>query len=353
VRLERSLDGGSTWSTLNSYTGTMPGVGQSVTITSSAGEADVLVRFRLDTDSSVSSAGPRLDNITATCDLAPEAAPYEDDFAGGAAGWDLTGWAASGGDVNYLLYPNSIDRSAISPTFDCSGEASDMTFSFDLTGSTESGFDNVRFERSIDGGSSWTLVQNYTGSMPGAGQSLTIPGSAGQDDVVVRFRLTTDGSVNSAGPRFDNVSSTCGAAAAGSYSQNFDAGLGDWTATGWSISGGALSYLSYPNSIDHAAVTPVLDCSGEASNMDVTFNLTGMTETNFDYVRMDRSLDGGSTWATVQSWTGSMPGAQAITIASSAGDDNVRIRFRLDTDSSVSSSGPILDDFTATCGAAL
>lgn len=352
VFVQSSIDEGATWTTIGEFAGLFAGTQRVLAVADGAGESDVRLRFVMESDGSVTYSGPEIDDFGITCELAPEPPAWEDDFADGSAGWTLTGWSIDSATLAYPWYPNRANASAISPTFDCTDAGGNMTLSFDLTGSTEACCDTLYLERSIDGGSSWFVVDWWRGSMPGPGQSVTLASTSGEADVRFRTRLLTDGAFNSPGPRFDNFEGSCELAPEIPYEEDFDDGAGLWTTGGWNAVGGQLSQLSYANNLNISAVSPTFDCSDVGADMVFGFDLTGRTENGFDRVYLERSLDGGSTWTAIRNYTDAMPGeGQEVTVAGSDGQDDVMIRFRLYTDGFVSSSGPRIDNVTATCEA--
>ena len=73
-------------------------------------------------------------------------------------------------------------------------------------------------------------------------------------------------------------------------------------------------------------------------------------EPGYDTGRVEISVDGGSTWMLLASFTGHQPGwaAQEISLASYAGRPNVRLRFRLSSDIFVNFDGWRIDDVRVT-----
>jgi hypothetical protein len=126
------------------------------------------VRFRLTSDGSVSAPGPILDDIRGTCSTGVRPPVFTEDFADGSHGFTLaTGWTVSSGALRNAYDNNSLDY-ATAPTFDCSDEVYAPQITFDLGGLTESFFDDVLVQTSIDGGSTWVTRASYDGVFDGS-----------------------------------------------------------------------------------------------------------------------------------------------------------------------------------------
>ncbi|MAC25064.1 MAG: hypothetical protein CMN29_28555 [Sandaracinus sp.] len=163
---------------------------------------------------------------------------YETDFEGGEDGWTADSlWeygmpaatvidsAASGTSawVTNLTgdYPSSADASLTSPSIDLSAAVDDPVISFSLNYDTENCCDEGWLEVSIDGGTTWTKVlgdagatgwyddtssNEWDGSSEGwITSSAILEGTAREPDVRVRFRFTSDGSVQNEGFAVDDV----------------------------------------------------------------------------------------------------------------------------------------------------
>ena len=75
---------------------------------------------------------------------------------------------------------------------------------------TESGYDFFRVEVSTNGGTSWTQIRSVSGTSSGypswaAQVSLSLNAYAGQSNVKVRFRFTSDSTIADWGVAFDDV----------------------------------------------------------------------------------------------------------------------------------------------------
>jgi hypothetical protein len=144
----------------------------------------------------------------------------------GAAGWTLTkntgsGWSIEAStdvhsgasrfktNVGYTTYINSADWAVVSPAFSLAGKTS-ATLTFYDKYKTESGYDFWRVEISTNGGTSWTQLRSVSGQSSGypswAPQvSLSLNAYAGQTNVKLRFRFTSDGSVADWGVALDDI----------------------------------------------------------------------------------------------------------------------------------------------------
>jgi len=118
-------------------------------------------------------------------------------------------------------YPNNANDTLTSGIFDFSLLTADPSIYFDLSYITETNYDEVWLEFSLDGGAAWTKLID-DGSAVGWYNDLTnqwweggdaawntvsntIPESAGVSSVQVRFIFSSDGSSNRDGIAIDNV----------------------------------------------------------------------------------------------------------------------------------------------------
>ncbi len=113
-------------------------------------------------------------------------------------------------------YVNNLDQSLISPSFSLAGKTS-ASLTYFAKRQTESSYDFFRVEVSTNGGSSWTSLSSVSGSSSGftttAGSGMlsntvSLTPYAGQANVMIRFRLTTDVSVTQWGVALDDVTVT-------------------------------------------------------------------------------------------------------------------------------------------------
>jgi len=108
-----------------------------------------------------------------------------------------------GDDQNYL---DNMNSSLITPEFAVGSQA---TVSFWHKYVIENGYDYGFLEYSTDGGSSWAELANYTGNLSDwAQQSYDINGIPLGSRVMLRFRFTSDYSLNYSGWHIDDISVT-------------------------------------------------------------------------------------------------------------------------------------------------
>ena len=83
-------------------------------------------------------------------------------------------------------------------------------------------------------------------------------------------------------------------------------------------------------------------------NVELSFFHTYTTESNYDYAIVEYSTNGGSTWSEAIRWDGSNSGWDEVVLQlpDLNGAAQARIRFRLDTDGSVTRDGWHIDDIT-------
>ena len=144
----------------------------------------------------------------------------------GAPGWTFTKNAGSGwsietstdsrsgakrfkSNVGFATYYDGADWSVVSPAFSLAGKTS-AALTFYNKYRTESGYDFFRVEISTNGGSTWTQLRSVSGQSAGypswATQvSLSLNGYAGQSNVKIRFRFTSDSTIADWGVAFDDV----------------------------------------------------------------------------------------------------------------------------------------------------
>jgi immune inhibitor A len=132
-------------------------------------------------------------------------------------------WSGRGDDLN-----NKLTRSVPA--------ASRVVVSADAWYQIEDGFDYFYAEYSLDNGATWTKAGNgLTGASKGWTSKRWAYDPKGKPSLF-RFRYQTDGGVNEAGVFLDDISV---APAKGTvFTDGAEAGPGDWTAQGWTISTG-------------------------------------------------------------------------------------------------------------------
>ncbi|MCK5453073.1 MAG: immune inhibitor A, partial [Calditrichia bacterium] len=143
------------------------------------------------------------------------------------------------------------------------------------------------------------------------------------------------------------------------FSDDFESGLGNWTGD-WALTNTAShspanSYTDSPvgnyppNSTLIGAMANGVDLStffGATLEFYTKYEL----ETGFDYCYLEVSTDGGSNWLNLRTYNGEGVVTQftleSLDIGAFAGQSDVRIRFRLVTDSGYETDGMYVDDLT-------
>lgn len=144
------------------------------------------------------------------------------------------------------------------------------------------------------------------------------------------------------------------------FSDDFEGGLTNWTYTGlWNTT---IEYAyspsncftdspggNYPDMFSSEAAMNVSADLSTALDADIQFMALVDLETAFDYVYVDVSSDGGGSWTNVYvlngegmfTWTN-----YTIPIGAFVGSDDVRVRFRFESDAAYNVDGLYIDDFT-------
>ena len=110
---------------------------------------------------------------------------------------------------------------------------------------------------------------------------------------------------------------------------------------------------NYGNSGDARLTTPTLNLAG-ATSASLTYAFKHSTEANFDFFEVRISTDGGVNWTNLvrvsglsAGWNGWAPPA-SINLNAYAGQTNVKVQFRLTTDTSVTAFGVAVDEVKIT-----
>ncbi|MCI0520815.1 MAG: PKD domain-containing protein [Chloroflexi bacterium] len=140
------------------------------------------------------------------------------------------------------------------------------------------------------------------------------------------------------------------------FSDDVESGDAGWTAsTPWAITTSnahSPSHAwtdspsgSYGNNLNISLTSPLLDLS-DYSSIALSFWHSYATESGWDYVRVEYSTNGGTSWNSLQVYSGSSGGWREETFSIPALDGlaNARIRFRFTTDSNTVNDGWYLDD---------
>jgi len=155
--------------------------------------------------------------VTEDFDLAPFTGVLADDVEAGNLGWTAGGsWAIttaeafspshSWTDSPGSLYANNTSSSLTSGSFDLQGLVG-VNLTFRHRHDFEPGFDFGRVEVSTNGGGSWTEVMAVTGDSGAewARAEISLAALDNAADARIRFRVTSDGSVQAEGWYLDDI----------------------------------------------------------------------------------------------------------------------------------------------------
>lgn len=160
---------------------------------------------------------------TVTHDFAlyPSCALIDDDVESGNQGWTVQSpWVIQnniGGNASHVWntpsYGNNLNSSLTSASLNLLGYA-ELALEFDDRCDTESGYDYGHVEFSSNGGSTWTQLYECNGQTSWQSHRLDLPAGANNAAAFkLRFRLSSDGSVNRSGWAVDNIRLEAGGAA--------------------------------------------------------------------------------------------------------------------------------------------
>ncbi len=165
----------------------------------------------------------------------------------------------------------------------------------------------------------------------------------GVGNLVLAGLILGAGSLNGSYPFFDN----------------FESGLGNWSAGGtWGLT--TVRYASATRSVTDSPGAFYTNNTDAALTLAGSIGLVGATrpalsffhqyalETGYDFGRVEVSTNGGATWlpTPLAAYTGNLGtmSREQLDLSAYTGQANVRIRFRLVTDSSVVMDGWYVDD---------
>ncbi len=138
------------------------------------------------------------------------------------------------------------------------------------------------------------------------------------------------------------------------FADNLESGLGNWTTTGnWGTTSN--SYHSFVTSLTDSPVGEYNDQSSTSATLNGTYQAATLSfwhkydiEDGYDYGRVQVSANGGA-WTSLVSYDGTQSTWQQVTLDLDAySGQNLRFRFLLDTDYSVTRDGWYIDDITLT-----
>lgn len=229
-----------------------------------------------------------------------------------------------------------------------------MSASFMMRYDLESGYDFLRVEVSTNGGGAWTTLQSITGSSGTAFKPFSIPlASYVGQTVQIRFRLTSDNTLVGDGVYIDDFSVQNLAV---NFSDNVE-GAANFTGTGstWVVStesassptkawndGPGTNYANNTNQLLKGTVDLDAEASGSQS---IVFKGLINTEAGYDFLSVNTSSDGGTSWVPRGSYSGTNSGFNTYTTPVGV-LGTVRLGFRLTSDSSNVSSGVAVDDIS-------
>ena len=227
-----------------------------------------------------------------------------------------------------------------------------MTATYMMRYDLESGYDFLSLEVSTDGGSTWSSINTTTGASGGAFKSFSVPLNAyiGQT-IRLRWHMTSDSSVNADGVYIDdfalqNLSTTFSDNVEGSA--NFSGAGSTWVIStessaspthAWNDSPGS----SYANNTNQM-LKGITDIDAAAvGSPAVTFKGMINTEAGFDFLNVQTSSDGGTTWNQRGAFSGMFTAFSNYYVPMNV-IGIARLGFQLTSDSSVVGNGVSLDD---------
>ncbi len=146
------------------------------------------------------------------------------------------------------------------------------------------------------------------------------------------------------------------------FTDNFESGSNNWTLTGsWGLSTAASHSTShsltesptgnYANSLNYitASMSNGVNLTS-ALSANLSFWAKYSIEGGFDYMYVDVSANGGSTWVNVDSYDGNLTTWTqfSYSLGGYVGNSNVKVRFRFYSDGAVNYDGMYIDDFVIT-----
>ncbi|MBI3911134.1 MAG: S8 family serine peptidase [Armatimonadetes bacterium] len=216
----------------------------------------------------------------------------------------------------------------------------------------ESDLDFLYVEVSADNGLTWAPHLALTGISGWTLYSVPLAPYRGQS-VKVRFRLVTDGSVVQDGVWLDDIRISTRRTATYALEDNVEgtlqfSGPSPWAATTEERFSPIRSYTDSPSGpyadyLDISLTQNVL--ASTAGFVPVLlFWATIDVEQGWDYLHVEVSTDDGASWRRLSSRTGTTRGIFYNLPLTAFLGQNVKVRFRLVTDTSVTQDGVWLDD---------
>ncbi len=115
---------------------------------------------------------------------------------------------------------------------------------------------------------------------------------------------------------------------------------------------------TYVNNLDQSLISPAFSLTGKTS-ATLTYYFKHSTESGYDFFRVEVSTNGGTSWTSLSSTSGASSGfsqtagsgfapQKTISLTPYVGNANVKIRFRLTSDVSITGWGAAVDDIVVT-----
>jgi hypothetical protein len=241
--------------------------------------------------------------------------------------------------------------------------ASSTTATIDLVSSA---FDTWLIVKSSAGATTALAQDDDAGDGTNSRISLSVAGGT------TYYIEATSYSANATGTY--TLAAACTGSTTTVLSEGAESGAAGWTAStntsgnNWVISAngrrtGANGFRSnnaaatYPNNLDQSLISPAFSLAGKSA-ASLTYYYKQQTETNYDFLRVEVSTNGGASWTSLSSVSTTSSGftttagsgmvARTISLNSYAGQGSVTLRFRLTTDVSVVYWGAAIDDIVVT-----
>ncbi len=337
----------------------MPGVSETMTVTGLEPETEYTFQLRVLDDGGGSSF-----SITATGATLAETLVFSDDMENGTNGWTATSnhptvWTQTTSSTHSSThswtdspagsYPPDLITSLVSPLTSLSG-ASAATLTFWQRYDLESGYDFGHVEASADG-TTWTTLLTMTGTNL-AWSPVTVPlPYAGSPAVRIRFRLTSDSTIEADGWYVDDVKipiSSQGTVVLLDDDLSSPAGWAFDPGSSWGIEAG--SFLADSPGVDYESST--IDAVRRATPLDlsftaeawVSFDLQNDLETGYDFLYFEASTD-STHWYQIGRWTGNHPlYRETFDLSRFAGQPTLWLRFVISTDVGIARDGVSVDN---------
>ncbi len=222
-----------------------------------------------------------------------------------------------------------------------------VAFKFQAKVDLESNYDFLYIEVQKNGGA-WQTLTRLTGARDWTQYGATLDAMNG-DSMRVRFRMTSDGSVVRDGVYLDDFVMV---PVTPVFSDSFE-GTNNFSAqTPWAKVADAFSPVtawadspggSYGANANTALTgTNTIDLRGIADPallMQAKYDL----ETNYDYLNIEQSADGGSTWTRASALNGTQTAWGSVSL-NLLNQEFTRVRFRLTSDGTAQRDGVTMDD---------